>query len=173
MTIIQVNSSTYNIKKYAGGDLKCLANLYGINAANSNCPCIWCKFNVNLNSTIDGSWPISRTLEEAITWVNDTRKTSAERQGYVRIPLINFIEFEQCVVDTLHLYLRISECLLKALIIKLDDADGNGDTDISRRPNLRIFLNFLKNECNIYAPYYLKEKDNTTKVKLRSMNSNE
>jgi len=61
--------------------------------------------------------------------------------------------------------------LLKALIIKLNDADGNGD--MSRRPNLRIFLNFLKNECNIYAPYYLKEKDNTNKVKIRSMNSNE
>ncbi len=173
LSTIQINSVTYNIKKYLGGDLKCLANLYGINAAISNCPCIWCKFNVNNNSHIDGSWPISRTLEEAISWINDTTKTPAERQGYVRRPLITFIDFDQCVVDTLHLYLRISECLLRALIIKLDEADGNGTADMSRRPNLNLFLNFLKNECNIYAPYYIKQKENSVKVKLRSMNSNE
>lgn len=172
LSSIQVNNSTYNVKKL-GGDLKCLANMYGINAAISNCPCIWCKFNVKENSNIDGSWPVSRTLDESNAWINDPRKTSAERQGYVRKPLINFIDFDHCVVDTLHLYLRISECLLKDLIIKLNEADGNEFADISRRPNLNLFLDFLKNDCKIYAPYYTKHKDSCIIVKLRSMNSNE
>jgi hypothetical protein len=35
----------YKINFLMGGDLKWLANIYGINAANSNYPCIWCHCN--------------------------------------------------------------------------------------------------------------------------------
>ena len=37
---IEIDGSKYKIETYIGGDLKMLANIYGINKANANCPCI-------------------------------------------------------------------------------------------------------------------------------------
>ena len=40
---IEIENKKYNIIKFLGGDLKFLALFMGINSANSNYPCIWCK----------------------------------------------------------------------------------------------------------------------------------
>ena len=159
-----------------GGDLKCLACLYGINSANSDCPCIWCEFDVKLNSNATGSWPISRTITKANLLINDPRKTPKQRKGHTRKPIIDCIDFQYCIADTLHLFLRITECLLRHLFVLLNEADKASDnTDLTERPNMNIFLNFLRNECNIYGPYYCKTNRETGEViiKLRSLNSNE
>ena len=58
----------------------------------------------------------------------------------------------------------------------MNEADKASDnTDLTERPNMNIFLNFLRNECNIYGPYYCKTNRETGEViiKLRSLNSNE
>ena len=39
----QIGNDTFSIKLYLAGDLKFLANMLGINQANSNFPCVWCK----------------------------------------------------------------------------------------------------------------------------------
>ena len=39
---VQHEGKCMSIVKYVGGDLKSLALLYGINAANSIFPCVWC-----------------------------------------------------------------------------------------------------------------------------------
>jgi hypothetical protein len=45
LNIIEIESKTYSLEKYLGGDLKKLAIIHGINAANSDQPCIWCTFS--------------------------------------------------------------------------------------------------------------------------------
>ena len=174
LTTIQEGSSVFNVKKSLGGDLKCLAYLYGINAAQSTCPCVWCEFNVLRDSNADGSWLISRTIARSKELLDDNTLTAADRVGYARKPIIDFIEFDCCVVDTLHMFLRISENLLKTLFVILNESDNLSTADLSMRVNLGAFFNFLKNECKICNPYYVKIKENgEAQYKLRSLNSNE
>ena len=42
-TQIEINGVQYEVEKYFGGDMKFLAIIYGINAANSHFPCLWCE----------------------------------------------------------------------------------------------------------------------------------
>jgi len=44
---IKIEGNDYFIDWTLGGDLKWLAMINGINAANSNHPCIWCLWNQN------------------------------------------------------------------------------------------------------------------------------
>lgn len=68
---LEINGKIYKIAIYVGGDLKFLANIYGINAANSLYPCLWCKCCKNEFDNLDKEWSISdpakgaRKLEEA------------------------------------------------------------------------------------------------------------
>ncbi len=77
----------------------------------------------------------------------------------------------------LHLFLRITECLLRFLFEVLNESDicsSSSCKPLTERPNMNIFLNFLKNECKIYGPFYIKNHDNgEIEIKLRSLNSNE
>jgi len=86
---ITINNLTYPITKYLRGDLKMLAILYWINKANSQFPCIWCEFNVMLDSVnCQQQWPITRCLCNQGTI------------GLIKEPIIDFIDFKFCVVDT-------------------------------------------------------------------------
>ena len=51
-TEIEINKTQYKVIKYFGGDLKFLATMYGINAANSKFPCVWCE-EFNSQSQVD------------------------------------------------------------------------------------------------------------------------
>jgi hypothetical protein len=42
---IVIDEIRYKIEKFVGGDLEFLSLLLGINAANKNQACIWCKYN--------------------------------------------------------------------------------------------------------------------------------
>ncbi len=42
---ITLRGVSFEIQYFWGGDLKNLALIYGINAANSEQPCLWCKIN--------------------------------------------------------------------------------------------------------------------------------
>ena len=43
LEIIKIGDTVYSIEFYLGGDLKFLAIMCGIEAANSDHACIWCK----------------------------------------------------------------------------------------------------------------------------------
>ena len=138
---IEINEKDYLIEFFLACDYKMLRILYGQKAANANEGCLWC--NINLKNEIDSSdnWPISRTLKD--------KPTNLE-------PIIDFIEFKNCIVDLLHLFLRISEHLYDLLYFKLTRLDNNNGSDIEQRPLLKIFLNFLINKCKINNAYYLQ-----------------
>jgi hypothetical protein len=42
---LDIQGVRFEIEFKFGGDLKFLANIYGINQANSSLPCLWCKKN--------------------------------------------------------------------------------------------------------------------------------
>ena len=160
---ITINGKKYKIKFMVGGDMKMLAYLFGINAANSHYPCIWCNFCIlNLLSEND-EFHISRTQEQAAYFWKE------ESEGYCKEPIIKFIEFDCCIMDTLHLFLRISDKLFELLLQKINLIDGDYSSDFSKRPLLKIYVDFLKNTCKLTKPYYIKDKQ----INFRSLSGKE
>ena len=86
-------------------------------------------------------------------------------------PIIDFIQYENCVFDLLHLLLRVSDKLFDLLIRKLEKIDKNKGVDIDKRATFKIFMGFLGTDCKISNPYYISKKED--KIKLRSLNENE
>ena len=159
---ITINNLSYPITKYLGGDLKMLAILYGINKANSQFPCIWCEFNVMLDSVnYQQQWPITRCLCNQGT------------RGLINEPIIDFIDFKFCVVDTLHLFLRLAECLFRGLISIINILDNSSSANIEDRIYLKRFFDFLEINCGIKDPLFVKETNNERVFKMRTINSNQ
>lgn len=144
----------------------------GLKAANSEYPCIWCKCNKNDFGDMTKKWSTTdinygaRKLEEAKYY----SKNNNSKFGYRDMPLTN-IEFDHCVIDLLHLLLRISDVLLNLFLYNLFEADEMDSSDLSKRKNLSAFLNFLENSCKIQNPYFVCQT--SKKIKLRSFNGNE
>lgn len=194
-TII-IENEEYKINFMAGGDLKWLALVFGINSANSNYPCPFCKWkNEEIKLlTYDERKNMSKEvvkkterkiIDKLFDKRNNIRRTQAEsallndlqdtdkRQGYNNSTLLSFISFENIVVDILHLFLRISDRLLDILFSQLKILQNT-----YKIYNLiEIFCKFLENDCKISNPSYLftEEKDGVTveSIKLRSLNSND
>ena len=115
-----------------GGDLKWLAIMHGINAANSNQPCIWCPWNRTDELDVEARWTISdRSHELSNQKMNTTRK-----DGYINVPFMKFINFQKCVVDPLHLCLRVTDKLFGKLLEQIEYLDKNSGTDLTKRPLL-------------------------------------
>ncbi len=156
---VTINGIVFRLVFTLGGDLPWLANITGINAANADFPCIWCKWNKKEDGDIRRSWTI-----------NDRSHQEAEENlhlfGYKNFPLFRDIPFENTVVDTLHLLLRITDVLLEKLLNHIMFFDTNNRE--------MIFFNRLKTffevECKITNPFYISRKGIT---KFRSMNGNE
>lgn len=161
------------IQKRFGGDMKFLGIMYGILAANSNHPCPWCTCHKDEFGDLSKDWSLTvvdnnrtgaRTLENANKYFNEKKS----KYSYRDKPLIS-IEFQNCVIDLLHLFLRISDNLFSCFSKNLYEADKNNSDNLSKRPNLKIFVNFLKNECKIYNSYFMKNSS----LKFRTFNERE
>lgn len=160
-----------------GGDLKWLATVYGLNAANSNYPCPWCfwKNEQMTNIDLNKNWQTNqRNVRNSTKLAN--KKSIDEKKGHIKEPLFKFIDFNQCIVDVLHLFLRVTDKLFKLLLNRLEQLDttfsGYKTGKIEDMRITKIFLDFLKS-CDITAPFYVKVQDNVSKYKLRKLNKNE
>ena len=150
-----------------GGDLKWLAIMHGINAANSTQPCVWCPWSRNDQLDVNARWTISdRSHELSGQMMNSTHK-----DGYVKVPFMKFINFQKCVVDPLHLCLRITDKLFSKLIAHLEFLDGNSGSDLTKRPLMQKLILYLESECKVQNSTYFSTSEN--KYKLRSLNQNE
>ena len=127
---LEIDGCVYKIEKFIGGDLKMLAIIYGINRATANCPCIWCVWDKRklVNKDIDKveeeikkEWSIIKTEKGARTLSDSI--SSVGSNGYVNVPIFN-IPFHRIVIDTLHLFLRITDVLYDLLIKDLRQIDG-------------------------------------------------
>ena len=170
----QISFCNRNIKvvKYFGGDLKNLATLFGLVMANGTYPCIWCttsKSNFGCDCQDSTSGDITRSNAESLRSISE--KEVSMRKGYIYRPIVDFIDFNYVVVDMLHMYLRISERLLRLFLEFLTYIDDTNSVDLSKRPKFRAFLCTLENKVKITKPYYLaKKNDNSETYKLRSFN---
>ena len=85
--------------------------------------------------------------------------------GYILSPLTS-IEFWKACVDLLHMLLRITDKLELLLINKLSVLDnGKDNEDLTDKPNLSRYINFLSYDCKISRPYYISGK----KIEFRSL----
>ncbi len=97
----------------------------------------------------------------------------SKRVGYQKEPIISFIDFDHCVIDVLHLHLRISDQLLTLLVSILNENDPGTSSSLEERPNLKKYLDFLQNDCKITKPFYFKKIDNETTIKVRNLSGKE
>jgi hypothetical protein len=156
---ITINEINFAIKFYLSCDYKQLRILYGQKSSNALFGCVYCRKNLRTRPDFNENLTINRTLLDPI-------------QEDERPPIIDFIDFKDTIIDVLHLFLRTTDILFKLLFNKLTDLDQNNGPNIDQRPHLRIFLDFLKNDCNISNPWYVSRKGDDS-IKLRSLNSNE
>jgi hypothetical protein len=91
---IEINSKSYEIEQFNSGDYKELALIYGINAANSNMPCVHCLWNKNERLDINRKYR-KRNLKDA------HEQYTSKQNGYVREPL-TYIEFDHAIPCMLH-----------------------------------------------------------------------
>ena len=114
--------------------------------------------------TVRAPWILRRRYE---------RKGDVGVLGCKHDPIIDFINFHSCVVDPLHLNLRITDKIFKKLIDHLEFLDGSTSTDasLSRNPLLKRLIDFLEVDCRISNPMYFSKR--SKKMKLRSLNKNE
>ena len=76
--------------------------------------------------------------------------------GYKYKPIIEFIKYEDVVIDLLHVLLRISEKIFDSLLVKINNLDGNIiSADFEKRPILKHFFDILLSKCKIYKPYVI------------------
>ncbi len=87
--------------------------------------------------------------------------------GYVRKPIIDFIDFMRVMFETLHLFIRISEQLIWILMAKINEKDATNSMYLEHRPNLKIFKTFLEEKCKIQNPLVFNTKDKTIKLRKK------
>ena len=152
---IEFNGQHIDLSYYLMGDWKFLALVTGIQAANSNHPCVWCKCHKEVKHDMSLEWSIddvnkgARTLEEAKKYGGQTSK----KFSYASNPIFPFIPHNRVVIDPLHLFLRISDNLINLLITELRRIDGISAKK-GKNSLLAKYETFLCEECKIPFQWY-------------------
>ena len=121
LEVLTIKGKVYKITFFLGGDWKFLATVCGLEAATSDHACIWCKCPKLQRSDMTKTWSITdknqgaRTIEE-IAEKSKLGKSSKYRFNCSRKPIFSFIPLQRVVIDSLHLFLRISDVLINLLI---------------------------------------------------------
>ncbi len=155
---IQIDEKIYQLKFYLSCDYKMLRILYGQKSPNAEFGCVYCKNSLKQNKR--DFYKQNFTINRQLTDEPDQND-----------PIIDFIDFKDCIFDILHAFLRISDDLFETFLSKLNQKDGNQGNDISRRPNFKIFMDFLVTNCKVSHPYYVPK--NSEEIKLRNLNATE
>jgi hypothetical protein len=160
---INIDNKDFRVEFYGGGDMKWNLNVFGLNGANSDYACFYCKCNFKDALDFDKKYKIDRTLSESEKL--NKLNTKDEKKGYVRQPIIDFIEHYRVVYDTLHKNIRIIEKLLEVLMMKINEKDNRNDSmKLEDRPNLKIFHTFLETKCRISNPMNFNSEKKTIEL---------
>lgn len=175
LEVVTMRGKVYSIQFFLGGDLKFLAAVCGIEAANSEHACIWCKCPKQQRSNMALSWSIqdqskgARTIEE-IQEKCKLGKTSKSRFNCCHPPMFPFIPIERVIIDSLHLFLRIADVLINLLIRDLrilDGVDKATSLDQAKTTNMNAYQSFLNETCKIRFQWYLEKE--AKKLKWRDL----
>ena len=113
---IEVNGINFKLEVFLSGDWKFLALILGLDAANSNHSCLWCKCPSKERHDLIKMWSLTdrkhgaRWIEEIIAKFSLPK--SVERYNCSHRPVFPSIPIDH-VMDTLHLFLRITDLLTK------------------------------------------------------------
>ena len=115
---ISVNGANYKIEYFIDVDWKFLATVCGIGPANPNYTYIWCNCPNHQRWDTSKTWIITRNVAKI--------KENSKRRKFncKHLPFFDFIEMHHVVIDTLHLFLRISDALIETLILQLKRENG-------------------------------------------------
>ncbi len=127
----------------------------GLNAANSDCPCIWCQLSKS---------EFSKSLRTHAM----NRKINDKSKGQINDPIIDFIEISNVIVDPLHMYLRVSDKMISLLHVRLESLDGTFSLTLEENNNFKKYIDFL-NRIGIRNSYWIDQK----RFKLRILNGDE
>ena len=116
---VTVEGKTYNIEYFFGGDWKFLACVCGLGAASQDYACIWCKCPRNQRHDIQRVWSLSNSAQGARSPEEISSFAKSKKFNCKATPSFNFIPIDHVIIDTLHLFLRISDNLTELLIREL------------------------------------------------------
>ena len=104
--------------------------MHGLNAANSTDPCIWCNWACRKENKNQVTRIEARSHAKCREMLQQKRQNT---DGYKEMPLMQFIEFKNAIVDLLHICLRITDNLFEKLISHLDFLDRVSNFDLTKR----------------------------------------
>ena len=119
--VLTIQHQVYTIQFYLGGDLKFLAIACGIESATAQHACVWCKCNKSQRSDMQLEWSISDPSKGARTVAEISEKcklgkSNKNRYNCKHPPLFPFIPINRVIIDTPHVFLRISDRITELLI---------------------------------------------------------
>ena len=177
---ISVDNQNYNFEYFLRGDWKFLACVCGLGAANADYACIWCKCARLDRCDINKHWSILEPEHGAQTLSEIVKFARSKKFNCISQPLFMFIPITHVVIDTLHLFLRISDNLTDLLIreLKLHDAidkknkfsDGFNRNKYTSMARYETFLQSLGIPFNWYVgkeTKHLEYRDLTRPEKVK------
>ena len=173
---ITVRGVTHPMEYFLGGDMKFLALVCGIDSATADFSCVWCKCPRTDRWDMSKDWSVfdslkgARTIEEIAGYA--AKPKSRQRFNCSRKPLFPFIPIDHVIIDSLHLFLRVSDLLINLFIEELRRQDGIEKAtfdklDRSKMTNLVVYENFLNNSCKIRFQWYISQ--DTKKLQWRDL----
>ena len=112
------------IEYFLGGDWKFLALVCGLGRANEDYACVWCKCPRQQQWDTSKKWSINDPTFAARTIDKIARFSTGKKFNCKARPLFDFIPVDHVIIDTLHLFLRISDVLIDLLIRELTKSDA-------------------------------------------------
>ena len=165
--------ATFNVEFFLGGDWKFLATVCGIGPANQNIACIWCLCPRVLRHDVSQEWPLNDKDTKVSRTIDSIKKDSISRKNNCQhVPLFEFIPMDHVIIDTLHLFLRISDVLLENLIWALKTADAIDKRvafttfDIAKHSHMDRFLKYLS---SLNIPFTFDVSKDTKKLVYRTL----
>lgn len=153
------------IEYFFCSDWKLTATVLGLYAASSNNPCIWCTASKSDFHKIEKKFSLEdpnffcRTKSQHEEILN---KNSKIHLGYKQPNLLVNFDYKKCVIDTLHMFLRISDALISLLVKKIcshDNICNKTKIDFSKHLYVAKYFDVLKNRCKIRVDVYSSVKD--------------
>ena len=120
---ITVNNHKYSIE-YFLGDWKFLACVCGLGAANQNFAYIWCKCPTHERFDISKKWSLTDKSLGGRDSQEIGKHAKSEQYNCKTNPFFYFIPIDHVIIDTLHLFLRVSDNLIELLIRELRRKDA-------------------------------------------------
>ena len=147
----------------------------GIGNAILEFQCIWCKCPTSDKFDICKEWSITDPLKGAravdeIIRLSKRKGTLATKFSCKNPSLFPSIPIFKVVIDTLHLFLRITDNLQNLLILELRRQDAidkksafNNDFDRSKYKHMASFEKFVNEGCNIDFHWYVDKESKKLK----------